>query len=303
MKRVLITGASGFLGSYCFDALRRRNFEVILTARTAPTFEHVGAIFRRCDLNDEIDTVAMLDEEQPTHLLHLAWYAEPGEFWRSTKNIEALIYSLHLVNAFLARGGKHVAAIGSCAEYEVGESSGEPYRENAALTDATLYAAAKNAFHRVAAKLAIDTSTRLAWARVFFVYGRRESSRKFISSTALALLRGECVTLAQPRRRLDYVHARDVGEALAALVDAEADGAFNIGSGSATTPLEIATIVASFLGVGDLIKMNSGTSGHDIVADRSRIYEDVGWEPREDLVPTIEDVVASVTQPLDLRAP
>ena len=53
----------------------------------------------------------------PTHLLHLAWYAEPGLFWRSPENLRWVEASLRLLRAFAEHGGQRAVMAGSCAEY------------------------------------------------------------------------------------------------------------------------------------------------------------------------------------------
>src|SRR3974390_723916 len=100
-KRVLLTGASGFIGSECLPFLAARGYDVHVLARK-PAWD--GALplqslhYHQCDLLDQ-DCEALLAEIQPTHLLHLAWYAEHGKFWSALENLDWVAASLRLVRA------------------------------------------------------------------------------------------------------------------------------------------------------------------------------------------------------------
>ena len=79
MKRVLVTGGSGFIGSHCLEPLLHRSFDV----HAVSTRPHPGAItavtWHAADLLDPAAATALVAEVQPSHLLHLAWIVTPGE--------------------------------------------------------------------------------------------------------------------------------------------------------------------------------------------------------------------------------
>jgi nucleoside-diphosphate-sugar epimerase len=66
LSRVLLTGATGFIGSHALRLLEERGHEV-----------HSD----RVNLLDSGSAERLVRAARPTHLLHLAWYAVPGKFW------------------------------------------------------------------------------------------------------------------------------------------------------------------------------------------------------------------------------
>ena len=85
MKRVIVTGASGFIGRHTLPHLAEAGFEVHpISSRDA-------------DLLDERSRRDLFARFRPTHLLHLAWYVPPGKYWTSLENIRWLQASLDLI--------------------------------------------------------------------------------------------------------------------------------------------------------------------------------------------------------------
>ena len=106
-------------------------------AGIAPTCSIAGRARRRCSR-----------AAAPTHLLHLAWYAEHGPFWTSTENLRWAAATIALVQAFAERGGRRAVLAGTCAEYRWGEPG--PCVEGVTpLEPATLYGTAKHATRAV----------------------------------------------------------------------------------------------------------------------------------------------------------
>ena len=98
MKRVLLTGATGFVGRHCLQPLLERGYEVhALTSRPVPTTEQDGVHWHLLDLL--APRPLSLEQIQPTHLLHLAWYAVPGKYWTSPENVRWVEASLALLRA------------------------------------------------------------------------------------------------------------------------------------------------------------------------------------------------------------
>src|SRR5215212_5161524 len=82
MKRVLVTGATGFIGRHVVPELLERRYDVHTVGRTDEAL-HDQVTFHLCDLLDGSQIRALMAEVRPTDLLHFAWYAEPGLYWSS----------------------------------------------------------------------------------------------------------------------------------------------------------------------------------------------------------------------------
>jgi nucleoside-diphosphate-sugar epimerase len=147
MNRIVVTGATGFIGSHVLAHLRRRNFLIHALGRHPPKDRDV--VFHPTDLLDPRQVDNSLRTAGATHLLHLAWYAEPGLYWRSPKNLDWVAASLHLAQSFAANGGQRAVFAGTCAEYEWG--SGRFNEFAAPCAPATLYGVSKDALRRLVA--------------------------------------------------------------------------------------------------------------------------------------------------------
>lgn len=112
--RVLVTGATGFVGRHAVPALLARGFEVHGVGRGVGPNQHAA------DLLAAEDRRALIARVRPSHLLHLAWDAEPGRYWTSEANLDWVAASLDLARLFAAAGGRRFVGIGTCAEYAWG---------------------------------------------------------------------------------------------------------------------------------------------------------------------------------------
>jgi nucleoside-diphosphate-sugar epimerase len=121
-KRVLVTGAGGFIGRWSVPPLLRLGYEVhaVLsgTASRAVPAQLDGAKIHFADLLNDAHLDALMREVKPSHLLHFAWIATPGLYWNSAENYRWLAASERLLRTFHAQGGSRAVMAGSCAEYD-----------------------------------------------------------------------------------------------------------------------------------------------------------------------------------------
>ena len=113
-----MTGATGFLGARVLAPLQTRGFEIHVAGRSPPKCQQV--VFHRADILQEDQLRSAVQSARATHLLHLAWYAEPGQFWGSPLNLDWVSASLNLVRTFVETGGLRAVIAGTCAEYQWG---------------------------------------------------------------------------------------------------------------------------------------------------------------------------------------
>src|SRR5262245_22263964 len=143
MPRVLVTGASGFIGSRTLAPLRRAGFEVHSLGRkapaggrqelAAPTVHHAG------DLFDGAEVRALLARIAPTHILHCAWEVTHGTFWHDPRNLDWVAATLDLARAAADLGVQRFIGVGTCAEYDWSDGGPAPRKEQDALAPRELY--------------------------------------------------------------------------------------------------------------------------------------------------------------------
>lgn len=293
-RRVLVTGATGFIGRFVLGPLLERGFEVHGVARTPPAYED-DVRWHAVDLLDAVARAEVLAAAAPTHLLHLAWYAEPGAFWDAGENAAWVAATVSLADAFAAGGGRRAVLAGTCAEYDWTAIEG-PLAEDAPIAPATYYGRCKAATHTVVTGLAERAGIELAWGRIFFLYGPGEDERRLVAGIARTLLAGERAPSSAGTQHRDFLHVSDVAGAFVELVDGTVTGPVNIGSGEGPTVREIAEAIASAAGAEDrldvgALPMREGDPTQ-IVADVRRLREEVGFTPAVGLADGLRATVA-----------
>jgi nucleoside-diphosphate-sugar epimerase len=291
--RVLLTGATGFIGSQVIDALLARDHEVhAIARRRGPPRNRV--VWHDADLLEPGAAERAALESHADSLLHLAWYAVPGSFWTAPENERWIDASLRLLRAFGEAGGSRAVMAGTCAEYRWGARTLS--ERDTPLEPTTLYGACKHATHVAAAAIAEQLDVRLVWGRIFFLYGLGEPDGRLVSSVTRALLAGAHVPTTHGHQRRDFMHVSDVAGAFAALVDGRPAGAVNIASGEAVTIHEILELIEQATGTRDRIQygalpMRPGEPDA-IVGDSRRLREEFGFRPRIGLETGIYETVA-----------
>jgi len=294
VSRVLVTGATGFIGRHALEPLLAAGHEVhAVSSREAVPDAAPGIRWHQADLLADPTTV--IHEVRPERLLHLAWYAEHGRFWTSMENLRWVEATLALARAFAAAGGERAVLAGTCAEYDWTAGDGT-FAEDSALRPATLYGVAKHATHELLGAAAPELGIEFAWGRVFFLYGPYEDERRLVASVAGALTRGERASTGVGTQQRDFMHAADVAAAFAALIDSGVSGAVNVASGEARTLREVIEAIGRTAGRPDLLDIGALAPRPDepdtLVADVTRLREEVGFRPRlgfeEGLAETVE---------------
>ncbi len=293
--RVLVTGATGFVGRRALPALAGLGFEVHAAARgPAPADAPAQTVWHATDLLDAAARRSLLGTVEATHLLHLAWYAEPGAFWDARENAAWVAATVDLVDGFAATGGARAVLAGTCAEYDW--TAPQPLREDAALAPATYYGVCKDATRRVATGLAERAGVAFAWGRIFFLYGPREDERRLVASVARRLAAGERAPVSAGTQRRDFLHVDDVAGAFAALLHSDVAGAVNIASGEPVTVRSIAEELARAAGRPELLDIGAvaqrGGDPEEIAADVTRLREEVGFVPARSLAEGLTETVA-----------
>jgi nucleoside-diphosphate-sugar epimerase len=294
MSRVLVTGASGFIGRAVVAALRERERDVHGVART-PASEIEVEKWHTADLLDPAERGRLVRTAGASHLVHLAWSTEHGRFWSHPANRSWSKASCELVEAFAEAGGKRAVMAGSCAQYDWGaRATGPGGRADERMTPrrpSTLYGAAKEEAASRLEAWAAETGFSFASALLFFPYGPYDKSERLVPSLARKLALGEPAKVTSGNQVRDFVHVDDCGAALAALADSEVVGAVNVGTGYGTSVSDVATTVARALDREDLLRIGSSKEPSELVAAVERLRDEVGFVPRYDLQTGVRQTV------------
>ena len=281
MKRVLLTGASGFLGRQCLSALARRADVIHAVSRSGDIDELADAEIHQyhADLLDQQQVTELLERVKPTHLLHCAWYAVPGRYWEAPENRQWVRASEHLFRSFAAVGGQRAVGVGSCAEYDWSFERCLEY--STPLNPASTYGTCKLQLGTFLEEFGNKTGVATAWGRLFFLYGPHERAERFVPSIINPILRGERARCSHGEHVRDYIYVKDAADAFVSLLASSVTGAVNIASGNAVTLREIAETIGAKLGRPDLVTFaeTETTGARQIAAETARLNKQVGWSP------------------------
>lgn len=293
MKRVILTGANGFVGKQAIAPLLAKNYEVHAVSNVAPTadlfFENV--IWHKANLLDAAETEKLCRTVKASHLLHFAWYVEHGKFWNAPENADWTAASKRIFDTFQQNGGERITTAGTCAEYEWGKDA-ILSESTTPLKPANLYGECKLKLQKI---LAAGENLNWAWGRIFFLYGEFEEPRRLIASVINSLLRDEFADCSHGSQRRDFLYVKDVAEAFVALLDSEVNGAVNIGSGEGLTLKEIVLTAAEQIGKPGKVRFGIVPTAPDepknIIADITRLRSEVDWQPRYSLADGIAETI------------
>jgi nucleoside-diphosphate-sugar epimerase len=292
-RRAIVTGASGFVGRPAVADLVQRGFEVHAVGREAPSEVGDDVTWHAADLLDPVARRSLIATLGASHLLHLAWYAEPGAFWGARENAEWVGATIGLVDEFHAAGGTRAVLAGTCAEYDW--SASQPLGEGALLGPGTYYGICKDATRRVAESLAATIGLSLAWGRIFFLYGPGEDERRLVAGVARALVAGERAPTSAGKQRRDFMHVDDVAAAFAALLDSAVVGPVNIASGEAVTVRSVVETIAAVAGHPELLDIGAlpprPGDPDEIAADITRLRDEVRFSTDRSLAEGLRQTV------------
>ncbi len=277
MKKLLLSGASGYLGRNCIPFLLSRSFTV--TALSSGKTQITGIRTIQCNLlTDNVRHI--IEEEKPDFLLHFAWYAEHGKFWESEENIKWLSATAALVSDFFASGGKRAVIAGTCAEYDWSYGYCREYDTPASAS--TLYGASKNAVCVILEQLNKKYQRELAWVRIFHLFGGSENPNRLVPYVIQSLLNNEKAVCSKGTQLRDFLHIEDAASAFAAITDSDVTGIINIGSGSPVTIRELVMKIGKLISKEDLVICEREISDNDplvLIPSLSRLFNEVGWKP------------------------
>jgi nucleoside-diphosphate-sugar epimerase len=257
--KILVTGATGFVGRHVIRALSNCNVEITLIVREGKedqtkSLPNVTKIVSTKNLfNENIEWWAKRCINIDT-ILHLAWYVEPGQYLQSEKNIDCLVGSLNLVKGAIQAGIKKFVGIGTCFEYDLSKkdlSVDTPLKPN------SLYGITKAALFSVLADWLSKSSVEFTWCRLFYLYGEGQDPRNLVPYLRSRLEKNDLAKLTTGTQIRDYLNVSDAAKKIAEIVIGRQVGAINICSGIPITIRQLAEKIADEYGKRELLKFGA----------------------------------------------
>jgi nucleoside-diphosphate-sugar epimerase len=252
---ILLTGATGFVGRQVYKSLLNLGIKVRVVLRDGKaaeieSSEHLESIVVTKDLFSENDLWWARVCNGVDIVIHVAWYAEPGKYLDSPKNLDCLTGTLALAKGAAQAKVRRFVGIGTCFEYDLTDGY---LSINTPLKPLTPYAAAKTAAFMTLLQWMPSQEMEFAWCRLFYLYGEGEDQRRFLPYLRAKLAKGEVAELSSGEQVRDYLDVREAGKMISDLALSDATGSVNICSEIPVTIRQLAELVADEYGRRDLL--------------------------------------------------
>jgi len=294
--RVLVTGATGFLGRHITTAFLEAGHSVVGVGQQP---KHKASISAGVDyyqhnllVSDSTSqkaNVEIFDGLKIDTLVHLAWNVRP-RYWTSLENLDWLVAGITLYKSAIASGVRRIVGAGTCAEYEWSCDFLSP--AVTPLTPSSLYGKAKNSLREVLESASQISETSFAWGRIFFPYGPFESPERLVPSVINSLLCNKPALCSHGRQERDFMFASDVARAFVVVAESDFQGALNIASGQCTSVREVVNTLVDL--VGGTAEFGAVTTHRNepprLAADVSQLLA-LGFKPKTTLQKGLQDSV------------
>lgn len=241
MKRVMITGPTGSIGTALIEVFIQHEVEVLAVCRKGSKRidnipKHPLVKIIHCDL----DSLLALDVSQTGTIDTLYHFGWDGTFGNSRNNAQGQLmniqYTLDAVELAHKLGASAFIGAGSQAEYGrvegVLDAKTQTFPENG-------YGIAKLCAGQMSRILCEQKNMRHIWTRILSIYGPYDGEKTMIMSTIAALLNGEKPNLTKGEQKWDYLYSKDAGKAMYLLGEKGISGKiYCIGSGMARPLIE-----------------------------------------------------------------
>ena len=296
-----MTGGGDFVGSHVLEQLVDGGAHVVLVGpnmgtspRTAELVNGGRVRFKRTAESDDRSSLreAFVGDD---HLVLLG-YTAPTSISQSARLAEEFARNVEPNIRLIDAGGDrlaHVMFASSVAVY--GRQPALPATESAALAPVTPLAVAMVAAEQALRSAGSYRGVPCAILRFATVYGPNDETPESVSRLIQTAVAGSDIALgADAQDELDYVHLDDAVEATIRAIALRADGIFNVGTGTATSKLEIARLVLAAAGSGAVHQRAPESRPTTFRCDPEHAAQELGFRARRDLPSSIAAEVARI---------
>lgn len=241
--RVVVTGASGFIGRHVLRELEKRQIETVAVTRHASRLVGAARLMKVIEVDIYNATSFQLQTIADTDvLLHLAWDGLPN--YKSLHHFETeLPRQYKFLKSLIQFGLPAMLVTGTCFEY--GLQSGE-LLEDTHTAPVVSYGFAKDSLRKQLEFLRKDQPFAMIWARLFYSYGNGQSRNSLFPQLAAAVNRGDLqFDMSGGEQLRDYLPVADVARLLVDLATCRENlGIVNVCSGQ---PISVGRLVRNWL--------------------------------------------------------
>lgn len=227
--KILITGASGFIGINLTKAFLKKEYKIFSISRNNTNIFLNNVIFKQCDINNIENLANDILEFDPNVVIHCAW--DGGNSYidiNNQKQFNNVLNSYKLLEVISKLKKVHFICMGSATEY--GET-------NIIIDETTIenpnsfYGISKFSFKMLSYNFCKQNKIQWSWIRPFYTYGPHDITTRLIPKTIISCLHGENIELNSCNSVIDYLFIDDFVDGVINIVEKKLEGVYNICSG------------------------------------------------------------------------
>ncbi|MCU1459994.1 MAG: hypothetical protein JWO37_69 [Acidimicrobiales bacterium] len=313
-RRVLLTGAAGFIGSHVARRLVAEGAEVHALTSTVSSVYPI----RLLDIRDEItlhegnltDRSAMdavVDQARPSHVLHLGAYTHVGKSWqRVDESIQTNVAgTMNLLHALAGSGYERFVYTGTS---EIYGDVDVPFREDGPVNPISPYSVSKYAGERFCRMFHAGRQWPIVMVRPFNAYGPAQTPDRVIPEIIVRALRGLELPMTEGRQTREFNYVEDLADGFVKLaVTPGIEGElFNLGCGEEISMRDLATTILDIM--GNPVRPDFGavpnrpTEIWRMYCDSTKARQRLGWAPSHSLRDGLEKTIDWYRRELTQRA-
>lgn len=281
--RVLVTGATGFLGRHVISQIRAGEHNILgfTLKNDAPENSIEGIQWLYGDLNDLAALKPAIRSFDPQVVIHLAWQGIP-DYSEVVSKIN-LNNSIQLFDFILKETNcKKIIAAGSCLEY--GKVKGI-CKESDPVAPNSFFAWAKHSLWQYLLLKCNARGVKLVWFRIFYAYGPGQRAGSLVPLLFAAFKENKVPDIAYPLNKNDFVFIEDIAQVFRLAVEEDIPtGIYNLGSGVSRSVYDICKIVEELLRPGPeiskgILKNGKKEKKSDFASDMRKTIKSFSWRP------------------------
>jgi UDP-glucose 4-epimerase len=276
--RVLLTGATGFLGRRVAELLVAGGHDVVSIGRSGPDVSAPPAVrFIRADLVEAAEVRRAAGEAGDVDsIIHLAALVPKNAAQDEAASAFAvnLMGTVHLFGAF-------------------GRAGQAPLREDTELRPLSWYGASKVATEIFCRTLEHRDEMHIAILRFTVLYGSGDTIQRAIPNFVRSAVLGESLRIFGGEELRDYLHVDDAARAVILAGERRLSGTYNVGSGMGVSVREAAEAVLRLAGGSSALEQHPRQKpAADIVLDVTRFRQATGFSPGRVFPDGLEEQIA-----------
>lgn len=302
-RRVLVTGATGFIGSHLVRRLVEQGADVhALTSAVSSVYPsrlldlQPRITLHEGNLTDRSAMDAVVERACPSHVFHLGAYTHVGKSWRRVDEcIQANVQgTVNLLQALDGTGYERFVYTGTS---EIYGDIDVPFREDAVVNPISPYSVSKYAGERYCRMFHQGYGWPIVMVRPFNAYGPWQTPDRVIPEIIGRAVRGEELKMTQGKQTREFNYVEDLvdGFLLLGTVKGIEGELFNLGCGEEVSMRDLATTILDLMGNPIEAKLGAladrPTEIWRMFCDSTKARELLGWTPKHTLAEGLAETI------------